>query len=250
MVNGIDKFKEKFKKYSDCYTIIGGAACDVLMKETQFDFRVTKDIDMIILLEDRYQEFAEAFWEYIKEGGYKCGWKNNDKLHFYRFTEPYPGYPIMIELFSRRPDYHLEIKNAIIPIHIDDDTSSLSAILLNDDFYDFMIQGRITIDGLSVLSAEYLIPFKMYAWLDLKNRKEKGEFVKNADIKKHKYDVFRLLQIVSIDKVIPTSGLVRDTVFNFVRLIKDEEIPLKQINVNMTLDQGLEYLKKLYGIVL
>ena len=33
-------------------------------------FRATKDIDMIILLEDRYQEFAKAFWEYIKEGGY------------------------------------------------------------------------------------------------------------------------------------------------------------------------------------
>lgn len=49
---------------------------------------------------------------------------------------------------------------------MDEDTSSLSAILLNDDFYNFMLQGRAVVDGISVLRAEYLIPFKMFAWLD------------------------------------------------------------------------------------
>ena len=58
------------------------------MAEEELDFRATKDIDMIILLEDRYQEFAEVFWAFIKEGGYRCGWKRSDKAHFYRFTEP------------------------------------------------------------------------------------------------------------------------------------------------------------------
>ena len=62
----------------------------------------------------------------------------------------------------------------IIPIHIDDDVSSLSAILLNDDFYNFMMEGRTLIDGISVLRAEYLIPFKMYAWLDLGKRKQES----------------------------------------------------------------------------
>lgn len=163
MVKGIESFIEKFKDYSDCYTIIGGTACDILMSEAQIDFRVTKDIDMIILLEDRYQEFAKVFWSYIKEGGYKCGWRNNESSHFYRFTEPKQGYPIMIELFSKNPDYHLEGIDEIIPVHIDDDVSSLSAILLNDDFYYFMLEGKTTINNLSVLSAEYIIPFKMYA---------------------------------------------------------------------------------------
>lgn len=27
MVNGFDSFREKFKGYEDCYTIIGGTAC-------------------------------------------------------------------------------------------------------------------------------------------------------------------------------------------------------------------------------
>ena len=35
MVIGMDSFREKFKDYSDCYTIIGGAACDILMAEAK-----------------------------------------------------------------------------------------------------------------------------------------------------------------------------------------------------------------------
>lgn len=168
MVVGMDSFREQFKDYPDCYTVIGGAACDILMTEAEMDFRATKDIDMILILEDKYQDFAKVFWKYIKDGGYKCGWKNSEKMHFYRFTEPEPGYPYMIELFSRSPGYHLEVSEGIIPIHIDDDTSSLSAILLNDDFYSFVVEGKTIVNEISVLGAEYLIPFKMYAWLDLK----------------------------------------------------------------------------------
>ena len=107
MVAGIDSFRDKFRGFEDCYTVIGGAACDILMSEADIDFRLTKDIDMILILEDKKEEFAKTFWEYIKEGKYKCGWKNSDKMHFYRFTEPIDGYPVMIELFSRKPGYNL-----------------------------------------------------------------------------------------------------------------------------------------------
>ena len=65
------------------------------------------------------------------------------------------GYPVMIELFSRKPGYHLKDAEGIVPIHIDDDNSSLSAILLNNDFYRFMMRGRKVVDGLGVLGAEY-----------------------------------------------------------------------------------------------
>lgn len=87
MVPGIDSFREKFKDYSDYYTIIGGTACDILLSEADLPFRATKDIDMILIMEDSFPKFAGIFWEYIKEGGYKCGWKNENNMHFYRFTE-------------------------------------------------------------------------------------------------------------------------------------------------------------------
>ena len=32
MVPGIDSFREKFKDYTDYYTIIGGTACDILLR--------------------------------------------------------------------------------------------------------------------------------------------------------------------------------------------------------------------------
>ena len=98
MVIGIDSFREKFKDYTDYYTIIGGTACDILLSEADLSFRATKDIDMILIMEDNFPEFATIFWEYIKEGGYKCGWKNEENMHFYRFTEGKFGYPTMIEL--------------------------------------------------------------------------------------------------------------------------------------------------------
>lgn len=171
----INSFIEKFKDYTDCYTVIGGTACDILMTEAGTDFRATKDIDMILIMEARYKEFAHIFWEFIMEGEYRFGWKNSEKAHFYRFTEPRSGYPSMIELFSREPDYINYIPEGIIPIHIDENTSSLSAILLNDDYYKFMLAGRRIVSGISVLDTEHLIPFKMYAWLDLKDRKARGE---------------------------------------------------------------------------
>ena len=42
MIDGIELFKERFADYSDCYTVIGGTACDILMTEAGLDFRATR----------------------------------------------------------------------------------------------------------------------------------------------------------------------------------------------------------------
>ena len=242
----INSFIEKFKDYADCYTVIGGTACDILMTEAGTDFRATKDIDMILIMEARYKEFAHIFWEFIREGGYRFGWKNSEKAHFYRFTEPRSGYPAMIELFSREPDYINYIPEGIIPIHIDEDTSSLSAILLNDDYYKFMLTGRRVVSGISVLDTEHLIPFKMYAWLDLKDKKARGEHVNERDLKKHKYDVFRLLQIARRDNKIETNGIVRENIIRFMEEIRMENIPFIQLLLPFEMQEALAYLEEIY----
>jgi hypothetical protein len=249
VVSGIDSFRENFKDYTDYYTIIGGAACDILLTEADLPFRATKDIDMILIMEDSFPEFAAKFWEYIKKGDYKCGWKNSEDMHFYRFTEGKPGYPAMIELFSRRPGYHLEVEEGIIPIHIDDDTSSLSAILLNDDFYEFMMSGRKIVDGFGVLGAEHLIPFKMYAWINLLEKKRNGEHVNEKDLKKHKYDVFRLLQIVTKGARVETAGLVTESIRRYIEeisAIDESEVRLIQLGLPFDREQGVELLKEIY----
>ena len=77
MVPGIDSFREKFKDYTDYYTIIGGTACDILLSEADLPFRATKDIDMILIMEDNFPEFASVFWEYIKECRYSADGRMN-----------------------------------------------------------------------------------------------------------------------------------------------------------------------------
>lgn len=246
MVIGIESFKEKFKDYTNCYTVIGGTACDILMTEADQNFRATKDVDIILILEDRYQDFASLFWQYIKEGGYMCGWKNNPDMHFYRFTDPKPGYPVQIELFSRMPGYNLEAAEGIVPIHIDENTSSLSAILLNDEYYNFMLEGRAVVTGISVLKSEYLIPFKMFAWIDLNRRKLSGEHVDEKNIKKHKNDVFRLLQIVEDGIHIEITEMIRDDIMTFIDSMKEDQIDLFQLGLPYNKEQALEMLRTVY----
>lgn len=249
MVKGLDSFIAQFRDFTDCYTVIGGAACDILMSEAGLEFRATKDVDMILILEDPgwFTGFAERFWEYIRQGGYTCGWKNSDSVHFYRFTNPTrPEYPVQIELFSRMPDYHLEVPNGIIPIHIDDQISSLSAILLDDEYYTFMLQGRVQENGLMILRPEYLIPFKMYAWLDFARKKANSEQADGKDLRKHKLDVFRLLQILPGNIRISVSDGIRQHIDEFLRAMEQEEIALQQIKVHMSKEEAIAMLRKIY----
>ena len=152
----------------------------------------------------------------------------------------------MIGLFSREPDQMDPVPAGIVPLHIDDDTSSLSAILLNDDYYQFMLAGRKTVSGVSVLNAEHLIPFKMYAWLDLKDRKANGEHVNERDLKKHKYDVFRLLQIADRSVQTEITGLVRQNTERFLHEIEAENSPFRQLGLPFEMNEALDNLKSLY----
>lgn len=246
MVKGIESFKEKFKDYTDCYTVIGGTACDILMTKADQDFRATKDVDVILILEDRYQDFASLFWEYIKEGGYKCGWKSSPDMHFYRFTNPKPEYPVQIELFSRNPGYNIKVSEGIVPIHIDENTSSLSAILLNDEYYNFMLEGKTVVAEVSVLKSEYLIPFKMFAWIDLSRRRKSGELVDDRNIKKHKNDVFRLLQIVEEGIRIETPGRIKEDIEVFISSMSEEQMDLSMLGLPYHKERALEILSKIY----
>jgi len=103
MVVGINSFREWFRGYESNYVIIGGTACDLLMGEAGEEFCVTKDIDMVLIVEELSTEFGSMIWEYIKEAGYEQRLKSNGTPEYYRFIRPKSfEYPAMIELFSRR----------------------------------------------------------------------------------------------------------------------------------------------------
>jgi hypothetical protein len=71
MVRGFESFQSWFQGYEEQYAIIGGTACDILMAEENMDFRATKDIDLVLILEAMTPDFGTRFWNYIVEGQYQ-----------------------------------------------------------------------------------------------------------------------------------------------------------------------------------
>ena len=108
------------------------------------------------------------------------------------------------------------------------------------------MEGRKVVNDIPVLDAEYLIPFKMYAWLDLTARKAKGEIVKERDLKKHKYDVFRLMSIIYESANIQLKGLVKEKTAEFLEKIKDEPLSLDSIHAIHTKEDSIEMLRSIY----
>ena len=101
-MRGIDKFKERFAGHDGEYVLIGGGACDLLFGEAGQDFRATKDLDLVLLVEALTPEFGQVFWDFVKEGGYENRQKSSRKPQFYRFSKPEdPAFPAMLELFAR-----------------------------------------------------------------------------------------------------------------------------------------------------
>ena len=154
----------------------------------------------------------------------------------------------MIELFSRKLDSFKLPDNAVLmPLPIDDEISSLSAILLDDDYYELLRQGRRTIEGVSILDAAYLIPFKAKAWLDLSNRKLNGEQVDSKNIRKHKNDIFRLSDILEPDIRINVSEQIYSDINEFINKIHNEEINLSNLGIrDRTKDEILNELSGIY----
>ena len=130
---------------------------------------------------------------------------------------------------------------------MDEDISSLSAILLDNDYYEFLKQGKVVVDGVTVLDAAYLIPFKAKAWMDLTDRKAAGEHVDSKNIKKHKNDVFRLTELIDpTAKVVAPQGVYAD-IQEFVQRMKNENVDTKQLGlVGRTKEKILEELKGMY----
>ena len=251
MVTGMQSFKAWFQGHEEQYAIIGGTACDILMTDEGLDFRATKDIDLVLIVEAVDAEFGKRFWEYIKQAGYEHCNKSTGTPQFYRFSHPASNqYPAMIELFTRRLDAIPLPEDAVLtPLPLEEDISSLSAILLDDDYYAFLKQGKVTVDGVTVLDAAYLIPFKAKAWMDLSDRKQAGEHVDSKNIKKHKNDVFRLTELLDpAERIRAPKGVYADMQAFFARMA-EEPVDMKQLGlVGRTKEQVLNELKEMYTL--
>lgn len=249
MVQGIEKFKEYFKGYTGQYVFIGGTACDIILEREGIPFRKTKDLDIVLIMEMLNDEFVNTFVEFVLAAGYTHIKKGSGENQFYRFEKPQDkNFPYMIELFSRKPDYLKTLDTRLAPIHVSDDVISLSAILLNEEYYSLIAQGALEIGGVSVLKLESLVLFKMKAWLDLTERKQIGEQIDSYSIKKHKNDVIRLVMNMHPEVKLKTTGKVKEDVTRFIRNTRGEHIDLKNLGIKeYTYDQILTKLENCYN---
>ena len=251
MVNGFAKFKERFQGFENQYVIIGGTACDLIMENEELPFRATKDIDIVLIVESITTEFGRQFWKYVKEAEYEHLNKSTGNAQFYRFSSPKSNeYPYMIEIFSRNPDFIILEDDAVLtPLPIDDEISSLSAILLNESYYELLKLGQIKIGGIPVLSPTCLIPFKAKAWLDLKERRLNGEQVDSKNIKKHKNDVFRLAQLITANTRQALSSEIAADMEKFLFEIATETVDFKSLGIRGTDQQAMiDMLYQCYGL--
>lgn len=248
MVKGMDVFREFFSDYSDQYVLIGGAVCDISFGNNDVDFRATRDLDMVLIVEALTTEFGQRFWDFLRQGKYRNRARSSGTPQFYRFDKPEePGYPLMIELFSRT-GWTERIDGILTPIHIDDSVSSLSAILLNDTYYELLLKGREMIDGISVLSPAYLIPFKAKAWLDLNGRSERGEHVDSRNIKKHRNDIIRIVAELVLEPC-ELSAVVKEDINAFVEKMHITDAELKSLKIDGVHEADIvRVLKTVYGL--
>ena len=249
MVRGLEIFRQHFKDFTDNYVIIGGTACDIIIDNIGLTPRATKDIDIILVIEALSPEFVAHFWEFVKQGNYDVREKSEEDRKYYRFQKPQiEEFPFQIELFSRIPDLlDLDEGTHLTPIPVDTEISSLSAILMDDDYYNFTIQHSQLDNGIHLANTEALIGLKAKAFLDYKTRKENGEKIDEKQLRKHKMDIFRLLLLLTPEDNFTIAESIKSDIANFVEVVKDD-LPDKQIFKEM--GAGNVDVKELFGLLI
>lgn len=254
MVAGLDVFIKHFELYTDHYVLIGGSACDWQMEQKGLPFRATKDIDIILIVEALTDKFVNHFWQFIKDGEYAIA-QVGEKKQYFRFIKPQAtGFPKMIELFSRRPDLIKEVEGMYLTdIPTGEEASSLSAILLDEDYYKFVLSNTHLLNGFHLANEFALICLKARAFINNAKRKAEGQIVKSEDITKHKNDVIRLTTTLTPNVVIRVPDIVKQDLTEYINLIKTENPEIKQLlkeqgAANTTLEQIIEQLEITFSL--
>ena len=160
MVKGLNIFRDRFRQFEGSFTLIGGAACDEWFTAQGLPFRATKDLDIVLIIEVLAPEATRALRAFIADGQYEIRQRTEGSPVLYRFAKPQKEqFPLMLEFFSRKPEgINLAEGQEIVPLPAMAGPHSLSAILLDDDYYSLIQNHKDVRDGLSVPLHDNLLP--------------------------------------------------------------------------------------------
>lgn len=258
-MKGIDKIQEFLGEFKSNYVIIGGTAANLNLELHGQKGRVTKDIDMIVVCEAINSAYVERFWQFIKSGGYKLWQVKTDngesRSCFYRFINPAnEDYPEYIELFSRKPDAITLPEDAhLVHIPTDEYLSSFSAILMDDDYYNYAINHSIEINGVMSLDVPSLLVLKVKAYLNNRQRKLDGAQVQSDDINKHKKDIYRLSFIINEGDLFEVTSSIANDLNKFCELLIEEPVNAQALSKYMaapvkTMEQIVAQIKLVFSL--
>lgn len=249
---GFDHFYHAFSNFKDQYVIIGGGAASIFMEDQLLNFRATKDVDLVILIQSK--EFNKEIIDYVKNGQYQEQGATANQPKYYRFTKPKESnYPKVIEIFARN-ELGLELLEGqhIIPIQ-NESAEYLSAILLDDDYFN-LIRTNITESrsGIPIINSVANICLKAGAYSDLLKRSENSDIkVDKADIQKHLKDIWRLSMTLTGKEVINLDGKpAHDLKISFSKLKTLTSQQFKQLmenNPGANREAQLEILMKVFA---
>ena len=238
MVRGLDVFRSWFAGHADEFVLIGGTAATLALEEAGLEFRATKDLDIVLHVEALTPRFGEVFWRFIDAGGYEIRQAaDTGRPVFYRFQKPAdPSFPAMLELFCRAPEGLTLAQGS----HL---------ILLDEDYYDFILTGRRDLAGLPWVGEDRLIPLKASAWLDLGQRLARGEQVDSRSVRKHANDILRLSQLLASGVRVPLVPRIAQDLSRFLDAIEaDPSITPASVGVRSSLKDVIGRIALTYSL--
>lgn len=253
MVRGLDTFAAFFAGDQARYVLIGGVATQLVLEEAALPARATRDLDIVLCVEALDAAFGQKIWDFIEAGGYEVRQHCEGGRRFYRFARPADdSYPHMLEFFAREPGHLPLVEGAhLTPVPFDRQVESLSAILLDDDYYDFVHAHTRQLAGVRIVTEQVLIGLKARAWLDLMARKAADpEAVDTRHIRKHCNDVLRLSQLLSEDDRVQAGDAIRIDMAGFCQKVESDisaEL-LRQLEIAEAPDALFSRLRRSFGV--
>ncbi len=214
---GLSHFQDYCKDLSEHYVVIGGFATLMLLdRELEGHGKATHDIDLVLLTSGNI-EMAQRIKQYIKDGGYEIQKGSKDQYQYYRFVKPKAqNFAKEIELFaSNENDLKLEDNQRIIPIDPQEGLYSLSAIMLDPEYFE-MIKQNVEQDTLApCTNTQATIMLKMSAFKDLKDRGD-------DKYKKHRRDILKLTLLLTGGEKIHLVSRMKDDFIDFITHIEND----------------------------
>ena len=129
-----------------------------------------------------------------------------------------------------------------------DADGSLSAIMLDDPYYDLLDRGIEIIEDIPVLGLYYLPIFKIHAWANLTDDKALGKCIHNDEINKHRRDVLRLCALFEPDVKIGLPSCIVSEIERFVNVRPWDDNMMRNLGLRITADKMAELILRSYVV--